>query len=84
MVENEKDSNYELFSLMPALYYRLSFFIPASLSLSLCIYLYMYVLFLYIYLYVCMQAFQWIFCALAINHSCKEVFFNPGWAVKFF
>ena len=54
MVENEKDSNYELFSLMPTLYYRLSLFIPASLSLSL--YIFVYVCTLSIYIFICMYA----------------------------
>ena len=71
MAENEKDSKYELFSLMPTLYCRLSLFIPPSLSHTLSlslsiyiyIYLYMYVLCLYIFVHVCMQAFQWIFWA---------------------
>ena len=56
MVENEKDSNYELFSLMPTLYYRLSLFIPASLSLSLYIYIFVYVCTLSIYIFICMYA----------------------------
>ena len=84
MAENEKDSKYELFSLMPTLYCRLSLFIPPSLShtlsLSLSLYIYIYIsicicmysVYIYLYMYVC-RPFNEYFGRKAINHPCKEV-----------